>query len=114
MTVTGKVTDQQGTPLINAAVYFSGSDGKYINGNAATTTDENGNYILRGTESPYVTASYTGYTTRTMHLNQMVNFEMRTNNNLQEVNILGSMLWPRIAIILIVIIVTIWLLKPFS
>ncbi|HUC80711.1 MAG TPA: TonB-dependent receptor [Flavisolibacter sp.] len=56
--VSGKIVDEKGSPLYGASVRVKGST-------AGTTTDENGNFILRNVEEgATLEISYTGYTTR--------------------------------------------------
>jgi len=114
MLITGKITDQAtGQPLPNANVYFSGSSGTYINGTTGTISDHNGNYSINGV-GEHLTASYTGYAKQTEQAANNINFQLPNDATLPEVNIIASMLWPRIAAVIIVTIVTIWILKPFQ
>jgi TonB-linked SusC/RagA family outer membrane protein len=57
-TLTGKVTDSQGEPLIGATVFVKGS-------NAGSITDVDGNYTIKtDVASPVLVISYSGYKTQ--------------------------------------------------
>ncbi|MFA6275786.1 MAG: SusC/RagA family TonB-linked outer membrane protein [Pedobacter sp.] len=63
MDVSGKVTDENGSPLVGATV-------KVKNTNISAFTDLNGNYLLKNiSEDATLTISYTGYITKEVRAN---------------------------------------------
>ena len=83
--VSGRIVDEQGTPLQGASIHVKGSS----NG---TTTDARGNFLLRGVEENAVLLiSYTGYTTREVRAKrQMGDLQLATAvEKLNEVTVTG-------------------------
>lgn len=113
MVIRGTIKDKQtGEALPSANIFISGADGKYVAGSPGTYTDPYGKYMFNA-EGNYLTATYTGYQSKTLPVSDTVNFDLTRGVGLPEVQITGFALWPRVLAIIITIIVFIWLLKPF-
>jgi TonB-linked SusC/RagA family outer membrane protein len=61
--VTGKVTEEDGTPVVGAVIAVKG-------GKKATVTDGQGNFILNVPKGTTVVVSYVGYTTKEYTVNE--------------------------------------------
>ena len=117
MEITGTVKDKAtGETLPNAAIYFSGQDGVWLPGTTGTLADENGNFTISkaSDDKNYLTATYTGYANKAVPVAETINFKLSTNAILPAVNITGTMILPRVAILLLFVIILIWILKPFK
>ena len=83
--VTGKVSDEQGNPLVGASVLLKGT-------NIGTTTDANGRYSINAENGQTIVFSIVGYQTKEvtytgqLHLNIQLS---ATSNNLNEVVVIG-------------------------
>ncbi len=73
--VTGKVVDEKGEPLIGVTV-------RSVKGDAATITDINGNYTVRVARGTQIKLSYTGYKDQTV----VVGGTVRMEPDLQQLN----------------------------
>jgi len=84
-TVTGKVTDQNGEPIIGASIKVKGT-------NTGTITDVSGVFRLNGTIKGTIVISYIGYQTQEIAINGKSNITVQLNENekiLDEVVVVG-------------------------
>ena len=76
--ITGKVTDEQGEPLIGAAIFVKGTGDRAI-------TDMDGNYALStGNESPVIVVSYMGYETKEVPAGKQTVVNVKLGENTEE------------------------------
>jgi TonB-linked SusC/RagA family outer membrane protein len=76
--VSGKVSDEEGNPLVGASVKVRGT-------NNGTTTNAEGLYILKGVdENATLEIEFVGFAKQTMPVvkRKMINFSLKRNNNL--------------------------------
>lgn len=84
-TVRGKVTDNQGDPVIGATVLLEGS-------NTGTITDLNGTFMLEVPEDGRLIISYVGFITRSVNIRGRNDFAIsiiEDNKTLDEVVVIG-------------------------
>ncbi|MBM6991683.1 MAG: TonB-dependent receptor [Prevotella sp.] len=80
-TITGKVLDENGEPVIGATVRIAGSKG-------GTVTDFDGNYIIQAPANSELTVSYIGYKDMTTK-GGYVKFAQSNSTDLNEVVVVG-------------------------
>jgi TonB-linked SusC/RagA family outer membrane protein len=83
--ITGKITDENGNPLIGVTV-------KVVGSNQATTTDAEGNFSLELSDDAQLQFSYVGYNTQTVSTagKTTINLVMTANiNSLSDVVVVG-------------------------
>lgn len=83
-TVSGSITDEEGTPLPGATVIIQGTD----NG---VTTDFDGNYTIQVESGQTLEASFIGYQSATAVVGDQdqINLSLSTDNELDEVVVIG-------------------------
>jgi TonB-linked SusC/RagA family outer membrane protein len=77
-TVTGKVTDSEGLPILGATILVKGSQ-------TATTTDFDGNYSISAAPSNALTFSYSGYDAQTITVGQQSVINVTLSSSLDAV-----------------------------
>ncbi|WP_164905489.1 TonB-dependent receptor [Flavobacterium sufflavum] len=85
ITIKGKITDEQGSPLPGATVLIK-------NTNKSTTTDFDGNYTITASETDVLVISYIGYTTKEIVVSgqKTINITLKEDiSKLEEVVVVG-------------------------
>lgn len=81
--ITGKITDENGEPIIGATVREKGTS-------YGTVTDEKGNYSLEVSSDALVEVSYIGYKTQTFKGNEAANIKLHEDTEgLDEIVVVG-------------------------
>lgn len=92
--ITGTVKDAiTGETLPQANVFISDNTGKITGENRGTAADSAGKYALEAEKGEYVTASYVGYTARTVAVNsgnQKTTFTLQPSATLGELTITAT------------------------
>jgi len=68
-TITGTVSEKDGTPVIGASVIIKGT-------NKGTASDIEGNFTIQATDQSVLTVSYLGYATRTIEVKGSTNLKI--------------------------------------
>lgn len=89
ITIQGNITDSQGGALPQANVYFSDRKGAILPDHQGTATNNHGQFQLEG-NGAYITASYVGYKQETKPIKRNLDFVLTSNNELNEVEIIGE------------------------
>ncbi|WP_397362019.1 MG2 domain-containing protein [Olleya sp. R77988] len=78
--ITGTITDENGLPLPSATVYLIGTD-------IGTSTDFDGNYLIRASKGNVIQFNYVGYKTinKTVENDNVINISLSPDNSLDEV-----------------------------
>lgn len=85
LTVTGKVTDKSGQPMIGATVHIDGT-------RTGVMVDVDGNYTIKASKGDVLVAEYLGYSNASARVTDkgIVNFELTEDKNyLDEVVVIG-------------------------
>ena len=83
--IQGKITDENGEPLIGATVQVKGTS-------AGTITDAEGNFTLDAPEDAVLVISYVGYKSQEVRIGNrsVINVALKSDSVLEGVTVLGS------------------------
>jgi hypothetical protein len=107
MILTGKILSKD-EELAFASVYISDKDGNQLSGKSGVSSSFDGTYHLETSKQDYVTASFVGYSSKTILVSEKCksstcsyNFNLKQGIELPEVNIvIGKKInWKKIAVI---------------